>query len=103
LVRRPKILLLDESTSALDTENERVVQRAILKAAREEERITVAVAHRLSTVKDADCIYVFEGGKVRESGTHGELVGLGGLYFEMCQAQSLEGLDGGEMEKEGEK
>lgn len=57
LVRNPRILLLDEATSALDTESEKIVQNALSEAAKDGERITVAVAHRLSTIKDADTIF----------------------------------------------
>ncbi|KAF2136052.1 uncharacterized protein K452DRAFT_303071 [Aplosporella prunicola CBS 121167] len=90
LIRNPKVLLLDEATSALDTESERVVQTALSDAASQEKRITVAVAHRLSTIKDASCIFVFFGGRIAESGTHKQLVDKGGMYYEMCKAQSLD-------------
>lgn len=90
LIRNPKILLLDEATSALDTESEKIVQAALSEAAKEGKRITVAVAHRLSTIKDADLICVFLGGKVVETGTHKELLDRGGLYNKMCEAQSLD-------------
>ncbi|OJD32606.1 abc multidrug transporter mdr1 [Diplodia corticola] len=88
LLRRPAVLLLDEATSALDTASERVVQDAVVRAARG--RTTVAVAHRLSTVRDADRIFVMDAGRVVESGTHGELVARRGLYASMVAAQSLE-------------
>lgn len=90
LIRNPRVLLLDEATSALDTESEKVVQSSLAEAAREGDRITVAVAHRLSTIRDADRICVFHGGRIVESGTHAELVGQGGLYRKMVEAQSLE-------------
>lgn len=90
LIRDPKILLLDEATSALDTESEKIVQSALAEAAKAGDRITVAVAHRLSTIKDADMICVFHGGKVVEKGTHDELIALGGMYRKMCEAQSIE-------------
>lgn len=90
LVREPRVLLLDEATSALDTQSERVVQQALNEAAAQGGRITVAVAHRLSTIKGADRIYVFLGGKVAEAGRHEELLARGGLYAEMCRAQSLD-------------
>jgi ATP-binding cassette subfamily B (MDR/TAP) protein 1 len=90
LVRNPRILLLDEATSALDTESEKIVQNALAEAAKDGDRITVAVAHRLSTIKDADLICVFYGGKIVEQGTHAELLtGNGTLYKKMCEAQSL--------------
>ncbi|GAP87976.1 putative ABC transporter [Rosellinia necatrix] len=88
LIRNPKVLLLDEATSALDTESERIVQNAINQAAAGD-RITIAVAHRLSTIRHADMICVFNRGKVVEIGTHDELLALGGLYKKMCEAQSL--------------
>lgn len=88
LIRDPKILLLDEATSALDSESEHVVQAALDKAAKG--RTTIAVAHRLSTIAKADCIYVFEKGGVVEQGTHRELMGLGGRYAELVRLQSLE-------------
>ncbi|KAL2146186.1 hypothetical protein VTI28DRAFT_5026 [Corynascus sepedonium] len=90
LIRDPKILLLDEATSALDTESEKIVQSALAEAAKAGDRITVAVAHRLSTIKDADMICVFHGGKIVEKGTHDELIALGGMYRKMCEAQSIE-------------
>ncbi|PNS15188.1 Leptomycin B resistance protein pmd1 [Sphaceloma murrayae] len=90
LVRDPKILLLDEATSALDTESERVVQAALSEAASEGGRITVAVAHRLSTIRDAQRIFVFVRGRVVEVGSHEELVRRGGVYAGMCKAQSLD-------------
>jgi ATP-binding cassette, subfamily B (MDR/TAP), member 1 len=88
LVRNPTILLLDEATSALDTQSEKVVQQALETAARG--RTTVAVAHRLSTVRGTDCIFVLDAGKVVEQGTHAELVRRRGRYYEMVQAQSLD-------------
>ncbi|ETS84302.1 hypothetical protein PFICI_02327 [Pestalotiopsis fici W106-1] len=90
LIRQPNVLLLDEATSALDTASEKLVQAALADAAASGERITIAVAHRLSTIKDADRICVFYGGRIVESGTHDELLALGKLYRDMCQAQSLD-------------
>ncbi|EAQ88656.1 hypothetical protein CHGG_05275 [Chaetomium globosum CBS 148.51] len=90
LIRDPKILLLDEATSALDTESEKIVQNALAEAAKAGDRITIAVAHRLSTIKDADVICVFHGGKIVEKGTHEELIALGGMYRKMCEAQNLD-------------
>lgn len=89
LIRNPKILLLDEATSALDTESEKIVQNALDEAAKVGDRITFAVAHRLSTIKDADVICVFHNGKIAEVGTHAELVAQGGMYQGMCEAQAL--------------
>ncbi|KAK4184955.1 Leptomycin B resistance protein pmd1 [Podospora australis] len=90
LIRQPKVLLLDEATSALDSESEKIVQNALAEAAKEGDRITVAVAHRLSTIKDADLICVFHGGRIVEADTHTELVTKGGLYRRMCEAQNLD-------------
>ncbi|KAK9379695.1 P-loop containing nucleoside triphosphate hydrolase protein [Kockiozyma suomiensis] len=88
LIRQPKILLLDEATSALDSESEKVVQEALDKAAKG--RTTVAVAHRLSTIQNADVIYVIENGKVLESGTHQQLLANRSKYYELVQLQALE-------------
>ncbi|KAK5122831.1 hypothetical protein LTR85_003746 [Meristemomyces frigidus] len=88
LIRQPRLLLLDEATSALDTQSERIVQKALDEAAMS--RTTVAVAHRLSTIRHADVIFVMEDGKIAEIGTHEELQRLKGRYYAMCLAQSLD-------------
>lgn len=87
LLRNPKVLLLDEATSALDSESEKVVQAALDAAA--EGRTTIAVAHRLSTVKKADMIYVFNQGRIIECGTHSELMQKRCAYFDLVNLQSL--------------
>ena len=87
LIRDPKILLLDEATSALDSESEHVVQAALDEAAKG--RTTIAVAHRLSTIQKADIIYVFDQGRIVESGTHSELMKTNGRYAELVNLQSL--------------
>ncbi|KZV69067.1 P-loop containing nucleoside triphosphate hydrolase protein [Peniophora sp. CONT] len=88
IVSDPRILLLDEATSALDTQSEGVVQHALDKAAAG--RTTITIAHRLSTVKDADCIYVMGGGSVLEAGRHDELLrNKDGQYARLVQAQRL--------------
>jgi ATP-binding cassette subfamily B protein len=78
ILRNPPILVLDEATSALDTQTERAVQEALDLLV--EGRTTIAIAHRLSTVRDADQIVVLDGGSVVEIGTHDELLALGGRY-----------------------
>nr|XP_034375051.1 ATP-dependent translocase ABCB1 isoform X4 [Arvicanthis niloticus] len=86
LVRNPKILLLDEATSALDTESEAVVQAALDKA--REGRTTIVIAHRLSTVRNADVIAGFDGGVIVEQGSHDELMREKGIYFKLVMTQT---------------
>lgn len=88
LIRNPRLLLLDEATSALDSESEQVVQAALDEAAKG--RTTLVIAHRLSTIQRADKILVFKDGVVAEYGTHSELVGKKGIYYQLSQQQSLE-------------
>ncbi|MBL0968304.1 MAG: ABC transporter ATP-binding protein [Brevundimonas sp.] len=83
------ILLLDEATSALDTESEALVQAALERLM--EGRATLMIAHRLSTVRNADRIYVIQSGKVVEQGSHTALVRKGGLYARLAKQQSLDG------------
>jgi ATP-binding cassette subfamily B protein len=78
VLRNPPVLVLDEATSALDTETERAVQAALDELS--EGRTTIAIAHRLSTVRDADLIVVLDGGQIVERGTHDELLARGGRY-----------------------
>ncbi|MDL9980826.1 ABC transporter ATP-binding protein [Microbacterium sp. ASV49] len=85
LLKDPPVLLLDEATSALDTVSERVVQEALDAAARG--RTTITVAHRLSTIVEADVIHVVDGGRVVESGTHASLLAQGGLYSALAAEQ----------------
>ncbi|PLB53566.1 P-loop containing nucleoside triphosphate hydrolase protein [Aspergillus steynii IBT 23096] len=90
LIRNPRVLLLDEATSALDTESERLVQEALDRADQSSGRTTIAVAHRLSTIRNADIIFVFSNGKIVEAGNHEELQRRRGVYHELCMAQSLD-------------
>ena len=88
LIRKPRLLLLDEATSALDTRSEQVIQKALDEAAAS--RTTIAVAHRLSTIRHADVIFVIEDGRIAEMGTHEDLQRLKGRYHAMCLAQALD-------------
>ena len=85
VLRDPPILVLDEATSALDTETERAVQAALDELARG--RTTVAIAHRLSTVRDAEQIAVLDRGRLVELGDHDELIAAGGRYAAMVAVQ----------------
>jgi ATP-binding cassette subfamily B protein len=85
ILRNPPVLVLDEATSALDVQTERAVDEALEQLA--EGRTTIVIAHRLSTVRDADQIVVLDGGRVVEQGTHPGLLAAGGLYARIYRAQ----------------
>jgi ATP-binding cassette, subfamily B, bacterial len=90
VLRNPPVLVLDEATSALDNETERALQEALDELARG--RTTIAIAHRLSTVRDADQILVLDRGRIVERGTHSELIALGGRYAELAGEQEADAL-----------
>jgi subfamily B ATP-binding cassette protein MsbA len=92
MLRDAPILLLDEATSSLDNESERMVQAALAEL--KQGRTTVVIAHRLSTVVAADCIYVMEHGRIVERGRHVELIARGGVYARLYAQQFIE--EGGE-------
>lgn len=85
LVRNPEVLIFDEATSALDAESEKVVQDAIESSLKN--KTAVIVAHRLSTIVNCDIIYMFDKGRVVESGTHTELIAKNGLYKNLYEIQ----------------
>lgn len=91
LVRNPKILLLDEATSALDAESETIVQAALDKVRKG--RTTIVVAHRLSTIRNADLIAGFQNGQVVESGTHSQLMDKQGVYHTLVTMQSFKAIE----------
>jgi ATP-binding cassette subfamily B protein len=99
ILKHPAILIFDEATSALDSLTEREVQQALRRVAAE--RTTLVIAHRLSTVIDADEIVVLHEGRVAERGTHAQLLTLGGRYAALWERQQKgeeEGRSGGEVE-----
>ena len=86
IASKPKILILDEATANIDSETEELIQHSLDKMRKG--RTTIAIAHRLSTVQDSNCIYVLDKGEIIESGTHDELIALKGNYYKMYQLQA---------------
>ncbi|MCU6433420.1 ABC transporter ATP-binding protein/permease [Undibacterium sp. Jales W-56] len=88
ILKNPPILILDEATSAVDNETEAAIQRSLDVVSRN--RTTIVIAHRLSTVRQADCIYLLESGQIIESGTHEQLLRLNGGYASLWRLQTGE-------------
>ena len=86
-IKNAKIMIFDEATSALDSENEAMVQNSINNIVKNRNVTTIIIAHRLSTVKSVDCIYVLDKGKICEFGTHKELIEKNGFYKNLIQNQ----------------
>ncbi len=86
-LKNPPLLILDEATSALDLESEALIQESLERLANE--RTTLIVAHRLSTITHADKIFVIDSGQLKEMGTHEQLMKLQGIYYGLFQVQVL--------------
>ena len=86
IATKPKILILDEATANIDSETEELIQASLRKM--RQGRTTIAIAHRMSTIQDADCIYVLDKGRIIESGSHEELLAQDGTYKKMYQLQA---------------
>jgi ATP-binding cassette subfamily B protein len=93
ILKDPPILLLDEATSAVDNETEAAIQRSLEHVSRG--RTTIAIAHRLSTVRNAHRIYVMDGGRIVEHGTHADLLAAGGMYAALWRVQTGEAVGSG--------
>ena len=87
ILKKSSIILLDEATSALDTESEKIVQEAMNNLS--ENKTTLTIAHRVSTIKSSDLIYVIDKGKIVEKGTHQQLINMDNVYKKLCDQQTL--------------
>lgn len=88
LYKNAPLLLLDEPTASMDPPSEHAVYEAVLRGRLREDQITVLISHRLASVVDCDTIYVFDGGRITEWGTHDDLMALGGAYSAMFALQA---------------
>jgi ATP-binding cassette subfamily B protein len=88
ILKRPRILVFDEATSSLDSHTEQAIQQTLAEVA--ENHTTLVIAHRLSTVVDADRILVLDQGRIREQGTHRQLLAAGGHYASLWELQQRE-------------
>jgi ABC-type multidrug transport system fused ATPase/permease subunit len=88
LLKNPPILILDEATASVDTATERLIQEALHRLL--QGRTSFVIAHRLSTIRQAREIIVLDGGRIRERGTHDQLLALGGIYARLCRIQNLD-------------
>lgn len=87
ILKKAPIIILDEATSALDSKSENDIKNALMNLTRG--KISITVAHRLSTIEDADKIYVVSNGKIVESGNHRSLLNMGGIYSKLCEMQNI--------------
>ncbi len=98
ILANPKILILDEATASVDTETEKAIQKSLTYLVKG--RTTLSIAHRLSTLRDADRLVVIDNGRIVEEGTHSELEALGGIYFKLLELQTKSLALKGETENE---
>jgi ATP-binding cassette subfamily B protein len=98
VLRDPKILILDEATSALDPETESVLQEALERLVKG--RVTIAIAHRLSTLRHANRLAVIDGGRIAELGSHRELLAQKGIYYNLVTTQRQMSKEGDDEEEE---